>query len=92
MRAIYDSDIMQQLYGLVGVRKIMSLADEPPIQAIVDTGIIPKLIECMNQEEYPQMQLEATWALTNVASGTAQQCQSIVDKGAIPLFIRLLKS
>ena len=70
----------------------MSVADEPPIQPIVDTGIIPKFIEFINQEEYPQLQLEATWALTNVASGSTQQCQSIVDKGGIPLFIKLLKS
>lgn len=70
----------------------MSIVDDPPIQPIVDTGVIPKLIEYINQESYPQLQLEATWALTNVASGTSQQCQSIVDKGAIPLFIKLLKS
>lgn len=36
--------------------------------------------------------MEATWALTNVASGTTVQCQSIIDKGGIPLFVELLKS
>lgn len=30
--------------------------------------------------------------MTNVASGTSIQCQSIVDKGGIPLFVELLKS
>ena len=34
--------------------------------------------------------MEATWSLTNVASGTTMQCQSIIDKGAIPLFVSLL--
>ena len=38
------------------------------------------------------MQLEATWALTNVASGSTVQCQSIIDKGGIPLFVDMLKS
>ncbi len=50
------------------------------------------MIEYVKQTEYPQLQLEATWALTNVASGTSIQCQSIIDKGGIPLFIDLLKS
>lgn len=30
--------------------------------------------------------------MTNVASGTSIQCQSIVDKGGIPLFVELLRS
>lgn len=50
------------------------------------------MIEYVKQNQYPQLQLEATWALTNVASGTSIQCQSIVDKGGIPLFVNLLKS
>jgi hypothetical protein len=50
------------------------------------------MIEYVKQIDYPQLQLEATWALTNVASGTTIQCQSIIDKGGIPLFVDLLTS
>jgi len=50
------------------------------------------MIEYVKQTNYPQLQLEATWALTNVASGTTVQCQSIIEKGGINLFVELLKS
>ncbi len=46
----------------------------------------------MKQTKFPHLQLEATWALTNIASGSSLQCQSIIDKGGIPLFVKLLSS
>jgi len=49
------------------------------------------MIDFVTQQEYPQLQLEATWALTNVASGNTQQCQVVVEKGGIELFIELVK-
>lgn len=90
--AITEGDILNQHYGMIGIRKILSIAENPPIQAVIDAGLIPKMIGYVKQMEYPQLQLEATWALTNVASGTTIQCQSIIDKGGIPLFVELLKS
>ena len=90
--AINEGNIIEQHYGMIGIRKILSIAENPPIQAVIDAGLIPKMITYVKQTEYPQLQLEATWALTNVASGSTVQCQSIIDKGGIPLFVDLLKS
>eukprot|EP00919_Chromeraceae_sp_WS-2016_P028827 GHVR01068282.1.p1 GENE.GHVR01068282.1~~GHVR01068282.1.p1 ORF type:complete len:106 (-),score=13.57 GHVR01068282.1:995-1312(-) len=92
VHSVTDQDIIKQHYGLIGIRKILSIAENPPIQAVIDAGLVPRMIEYVKQTMYPQLQLEATWALTNVASGTTIQCQSIIDKGGIPLFIELLKS
>ncbi len=77
---------------MIGIRKILSVQQDPPIQEIIDAGLVPKMIEFVKQSEYPQLQLEATWALTNVAAGTSAQCQTIIDKGGIPLFVELLQS
>jgi hypothetical protein len=40
----------------------------------------------------PHLRLEAAWTLTNLVTGTPAQTASVVEKGAIPLFIGLLSS
>lgn len=46
----------------------------------------------MSMTQYPLLQVEASWALTNVASGDRQQTQTIIDKGGLRLFVQSLLS
>ena len=55
--AFSDQDILRQHFGMIGVRKILSIADSPPIQAVIDAGLVPKMIEYIKQQDYPQLQL-----------------------------------
>lgn len=92
LQAINDPDPLKQHYGAIGIRQLLCKKRNPPIQKIIDAGIVPKLIEFAKQSDFPQLQLEATWSMTNIAAGNSLQCSSIIDKGGIKIFIELLTS
>jgi len=92
VEAAASNDRMKQHYGVIGLRKVLSNDQGPPIQSVIDANMVPRLINFMQDDKEPHLQLEAAWALTNIASGTTQQTQSIIDKGGIPCFIKLLSS
>ena len=79
--------------AVIAIRKIISEQESRErIQQVVDSGIIPVLLRFLREDEWPQLQLEACWVITNIASGSNAQCESIVEKGCIPALIKLLYS
>jgi len=46
----------------------------------------------MDIDKEPHLQLEAAWSLVNISAGTNLQTRCVIDKGAIPRFVKLLKS
>ena len=53
-------------YGLTGIRKVLRRADDPPIQAVIDAGAVPRLIQLTSLSFPPKVQFEAAWCLTFV--------------------------
>jgi len=92
LEAMKSPEPERNLYAAQGFRKLLSIENEPPIQNVIDAGVVPVLIEFIKRHDFPQLQYESAWAITNIASGTHQHCQVIVEKGSIPLLVNLLRS
>jgi len=87
-----SSDPEIQLKAVQSARKLLSSDRNPPIDPLIESGILPILVKCLEKEDCPNLQFEAAWALTNIASGTSLQTQAVVSAGAVPLFLTLLFS
>ena len=90
--AIMSGDSKANYDATVQFRKLLSIEKNPPIQAVINAGVVPRLVQFLQNNAEPKTQFEASWALTNVASGTSQHTRTVIESGAIPIFCSLLGS
>ncbi|KAL5580371.1 hypothetical protein UlMin_012813 [Ulmus minor] len=92
VQAIWSDDPNSQLEATTQFRKLLSIERSPPIDEVIKAGVVPRFVEFLGRLDMPQLQFEAAWALTNVASGTSEHTRVVIDHGSIPQFVLLLSS
>ena len=79
-----------KLESTVEFRKLLSREKNPPIQEVLDLGVMPQFVKFLQCTEHPQLQFEAAWTLTNIACGTFKHTRAVIDAGAVPVLVQLL--
>eukprot|EP00043_Microstomoeca_roanoka_P012923 m.125676 g.125676 ORF g.125676 m.125676 type:complete len:516 (-) comp15626_c6_seq1:2158-3705(-) len=87
-----DTDQNGQFEALVQLRKYLANNKTLPIQATINSGVLPKMVEMLGWDFAPDTQYEAAWVLTNVSSGERHQTYAVVEAGAAEPLCRLLFS
>jgi importin subunit alpha-1 len=63
----------------------------PPIDEVVNLGFLPILVSFLQKSDDSTFQLEAAWALTNVASGTSEHIEQLMQAGAFTEIVHCLQ-
>ena len=88
----HNDDPQVMFHGVLMCRKLLSVNENPPIQAIVDAGVVPRLVSLLGRDDWVELQFEAAWAVSNVASGAQDHTHYVIELEAVPEFVRLLES
>ena len=86
-----SENIDDKFKGLIGLRKLLQIEPEAPIQEIINLAIVPKLVNLLDSQLY-EFVYESTYCLCNIASGTAEQASTIITSGGLPKIKNLLDS
>ena len=52
-----SDDPQRNKEGTVQIRKLLSIVNSPPVQQVIDTGIVPRLIGFLNSDENTSLQV-----------------------------------
>ncbi|KAA0155931.1 hypothetical protein FNF27_00219 [Cafeteria roenbergensis] len=87
-----SGDDRHALAGVVNLRRLLSIEVHPPIDMVISAGAMSFLIAMLKRVDHPKLQFEATWCLTNIASGTAAHTELVITSGAPELLVQMLGS
>lgn len=61
---VMGNDPAMQTECTTQFRRLLSIEKNPPIQPVIDSGVVPRFVEFLSRDDNPPLQFEAAWALT----------------------------
>ncbi|GBN12046.1 Importin subunit alpha-6 [Araneus ventricosus] len=62
--ALYTDDVQQQLYATQTFRRLLSQEPNPPIDDVIQTGIVPKFVEFLQRDDNSTLQVLSFYKLS----------------------------
>lgn len=90
VKLVTEGDLMQKHTGIILLRKCLT-QQNTPIQQVIDLGVVPYLVNMIQDDTNPHLQIEATWCITNLAVGDTNQTRTLVQKGVIQIYVQMLR-
>jgi len=90
--AAEEDDLQEQLHAAKSLRHLLSTHREVLIHEVHDKNWIPCLLGWLRLSHCPPIQVEALWALTNIAAGNTENTGMLLKHNPIPALVSLLDS
>ncbi|KAM3340125.1 importin subunit alpha-9 [Capsicum galapagoense] len=75
----------KRVNALRELRRLLSRSEFPPVEAALQAGAIPLLVQCLSFGSPDEQLLEAAWCLTNIAAGKPEETKALLP--ALPLLV-----
>lgn len=86
VKGLNSNDIFLQYDCAKSIRILLSNEKQPPIDEILATGIVPRFMELLNEDNATEdLKFEITWCLVNITSGNNFQTQTVIEHGCFYL-------
>ena len=74
------------------IRRIISLSDNPPVDELISTGLVPHIIKLIEYEyfQYEKLMNESAWILANIASAKSDNVNYLIQNGVAQKALNLL--
>jgi hypothetical protein len=61
VQGVMGNDAAVQTECTTQFRRLLSIEKNPPIQQVIDSGVVPRFVEFLQRDDNPALQFEAEW-------------------------------
>ncbi|KAF2308290.1 hypothetical protein GH714_039908 [Hevea brasiliensis] len=96
---VWSDDGSLQLEATTQFRKLLSIERNPPIEEVIQSGVVPRFVEFLVREDFPQLHhpspsvlVPALRTVGNIVTGDDIQTQAVIEAGLIGPLVNLVQN